>query len=381
MAEAITIPVEEEADDILQLEIDDFQAGQPDWVPNDGAPEVRLMRVFSLRFSVLLNVFTQVTTAIFRYFGESIARVPPIQATYATVDATFTLVDTVGHTIPAGLRVAINGDNDTSAIFEVLAETVVHSGSSTAVVSLKAQEEGSAFNDLSGSVTVLDPREWIQSIALLAATDGGGDAEEEAPYLKRLSKRLQRGADTIVTASDLEAALLEIPGVGRCLVLARYVPATESEAAQEDVPGAATAITTSAAGGDVSTPIREAIEAEIEENTVDGLQVHVINPTRTPITIAYTATSYPDWDPEAVRASADEAVSDYLSDATWGRLPSGEWQEDKLVRFGEIYAVLNGVQGLNHVTSVVINGLANTDHTLAGPGALPELTSVTGTVS
>jgi hypothetical protein len=385
MPEYITGGLEQSFPEILAGMFADFQARVPIWRPNPGAPEVVMMEVFALRHSVRLESDSAVLADIFTYYGSTVANVPFTEATAATVDATVTVGAeflTEAHVITAGLRVSIPDTTGEPVFFSVVADVALGIGVVSGTVTLIAQEPGAEGSGLTGTVTILDPRAWIQSIVLLSETAGGQDAEGAAIYRNRLVAKERRDSPTIITAIDAQEAILEVPGVGRCLILDNYVPATGGEAAKENVPGAFTAVISDASGANVSTPIKAQALAVVNAERLLDLEGFVINPTRTAVAVTFSFDVFPGWDPAAVKAGGEAAVTAYLSDATWGQVPgpagANDWQDELLVRYGEIYGVLNRVQGLNHVRSVQINSASNTDVALAGPGALPTLTSVVG---
>lgn len=386
MPSYITGGLESSFPEILAGMFADFQARVPEWSPKPGRPEVVLMEIIALRHSVRLDTDSQVLAAIFTYFGTTVAGVPFKDATPATVDATVTIDAehlTEAHTVPAGLRVSLLGSNEEPVVFEVVADVTLGIGVKEGVVSLIAQEPGAEGSGLSGPVTILDPRAWIQSIVLLSETAGGEDAEGEETYRDRLVAKERRDSPTIITPVDAQEAILEIPGVGRCLILDNYVPKLGEEPAKEGVPGAFTAVICDAAGANVSAPIKTEALAIVESERLLDLTGYVIDPTRTPVAITFDFDVFPGRDPAAVKAGGEAAVAQYLDNARWGLiagpLDQRDWVDELLVRYSEIYGVLNTVQGLNHVLSVEIDGVADTDAVLAGPGALPTLTSVVGT--
>jgi hypothetical protein len=386
MAEYVTGGLEQNFPEILAGMFADFQARVPTWRPNPGAPEVVMMEIFALRHAVRLESDSAVLASIFTYFGESVAGVPSKEATAATVDALVTIGEAFrgeAHTVPAGLRVSLVGLDGEPVVFEAIADVAVGIGVATVTVTLLAQEPGAEGSGLNGLVTIMDPRAWIQEVTLLSATAGGEDAEEEATYRNRLVAKERRDSPTIITAVDAQEAILEIPGVGRCLILDNYVPKAGAEPAKEGVPGAFTAVISDATGANVSAPIKAAALAIVEAERLLDLQGYVIDPTRTAVTVTFTFNVFPGWDPVAVKAGAEALVAAYFDNAKWGQVPgpagSQDWQDELLVRYSEIYGVLNTVQGLNHALSVQINGAADTNAALAGPGALPTLTSVVGT--
>ena len=374
------------AAEVLQEMIDEYQALVPGWVPYEGNPVTTLFAIQAQRDVVLLDMVANVKAQIFTEFGVSIGQVPFRAASYATVDATVTIGAAFTgepHTIPAGLRVQLPGSEEPAG-FQVAEDVTVSTGEATAVVTLRAEQAGSQASGLTGEVSILDPRQWIQGITLNSETAGGEDAESEAKYRDRLVRKERRDSDTIITAVDAEEAILEIPGIGRCLIIDNYVPKKGGEAAKTGVAGAFTAVVMDPAGADVSGTIKaEALALVVEAFRLLGLQGYIIDPTRTPIAVAYSFTTLPGWEQAAVKAAADAAVTAALSPPEWGLITNAagvqEWEEDLLVRYGELYGVLDNVDGLKDVNTLTINTLAHTDAALTGPGALPELTSVAGT--
>ena len=61
-------------------------------------------------------LFTLVSDSIFRYFGENLVNIPPIEGAYATALTTWTMLDDAGYTISAGTHVAYRLAGDKLAI-------------------------------------------------------------------------------------------------------------------------------------------------------------------------------------------------------------------------------------------------------------------------
>lgn len=392
----VTDRLKTDPNELLEEKIGRYQLLNPGWVPYDGSPEVRLMRVQSLDDAVLLDVASQVFTAIFRYYGRSVKRIAPLDATYAQADTTFTLTDT-GFTVPQGLRVSLDAGGGNSVLFQVLEDTFA--AGTTVTVPIRAVTAGSAASGIAAGATVqlIDDRTWIDSVALDTITTGGRDAETDTEYLDRLTRKLWLESDTIVDAQDAEDAILELDGVGRVLILDNYIPAAAAPgllagdesvdpevAAQTGVAGAVTGVAISADGSNVPSAVKTAAITTLEGDRLAGLSVYMIDPTRTDVAVTFKFTTYDGWDPVEVKAAGEAAITAALDDAAWGVSSTAggasDWVETTVVRYADLYAVLKpGVRGLAHVTELKINGSADTNLTISGPGALPNLTSVTGT--
>jgi hypothetical protein len=120
----------------------------------------------------------------------------------------------------------------------------------------------------------------------------------------------------------------------------------------------------------------------LDTNTVSFMQPWAIDPTYTTIDVVFAAVSKPGTDPAVVEAAAEQAVLDYLSPARWGLAGNYDgWTDKPVVRFQDVSAVIHGVPGIDHWTSITING-GTSDVTMTGPAALPDPDSTAaGTVS
>lgn len=395
MAEYLIDPLGEQAtnpDRLLDEKITRFQGLNPGWVPFDGAPEVALMADQAVDDSIILAVASQVATAIFRYYGQSVVNLAPQDATYAQADMTLTLTAT-GVTIPAGLRFSIDpGSNGDPVEFQTTSETVADS--TTETVQVQATNPGLAGSGIpAGSdVTIVDQRTWLTSAALATETTGGLDAEDDATYLGRLAGQLRRLSDTIVTRQDAEEALLDVPGIGRVLILDNQVPASDAsglrydgaapeETAQTDVAGAAWFVPIAEDGSNVPSGVMDAAIARLVADRLAGLSVYGTNPTRTDVTVTFKFLTAPGYDDETTAADGEAAITQALDPAIWGatnREGDPGWEDADTVYYADLYAALK-IPGILHVTELKINGDADTNLSLTGPGALPNLVSVTGT--
>ncbi len=114
--------------------------------------------------------------------------------------------------------------------------------------------------------------------------------------------------------------------------------------------------------------------------------VNVIGPRFKAIDVTWAATTYPGFDPAAVRDAGNAAIAAYLSPASWGIPPYGDvattggWLDELLVRRSEVSAALNQVDGLRFVDSLLLNG-ADADVALIGPAVLTQPGAIAGLVT
>jgi uncharacterized phage protein gp47/JayE len=324
----------------------------------------------------------QVPLAIFTYFGEAVLGVPALQAAQATGTATFTMVDIAGYTVPAGAQLDIDG-----VAFLTIDDLTVAAGSSSANTNIEAVDAGTQANDLTGAtVTLVAPTYvFVESVALSGTTAGGTDAEDPTDYADRLADELPTLSPKAILIGDFEALARRNPLVGRALAIDNYDPGPPIDAAAE---GHVTVAVHDTAGEALGSSPKADIAADLEANRVLNIAVHVIDPTYTTVDVSFTATAYDDFDAATVETAAEQAITDFLDPATWGRPPGGDataWINETTLRRNDLFGVLYDVEGIRHVTALTLalgGGAQDTaDVTLAGPAALPRAGAISGSVS
>jgi hypothetical protein len=149
------------------------------------------------------------------------------------------------------------------------------------------------------------------------------------------------------------------------------------------------------AGQAISTASKTALEQLYNGNgsTIPPMrevnfEVHVIDPEHTTIDVTFTAVAWGGYDPEAVEDAAVEAIQSYLDPAMWGQPLFGDerlWVNETTIRLGELYTVLNEVDGLRHVTALTFRkagGVLGTgDVVMDGPAPLPTSGTISAAVS
>lgn len=114
-----------------------------------------------------------------------------------------------------------------------------------------------------------------------------------------------------------------------------------------------------------------------------GFKAPVIDPTYTTIGCAFTFVARTGFDPVAVKAAAEDAVSAALSPSAWGGISGDErtWENERIVYAGRIYEVLYTVDGMQAVTSLTLSGgtASGADRLLPGVAPLTRAGSIVGT--
>ncbi len=380
MSDYVHVPVSGDAAAIKQAKVDDLEAAIPGLVVARGTLLDQLLEIESFEDAQAQELATDVRAAIFRYFGLKIRRIPPRDATQATGASTWTLADDDGHTIPAGTELTLTGSDGSRVAFTTVDDVTVPPGStvtSTGEVELIATVPGAAGTGLQAGAEIEDRLTWVQSITLPVPTTGGEDAESDENYLNRLADAPQ---PPYVRPVDFSRAARNMTGVARALPLDLYDADTDTA----DVGGHMTVAVMASNGGTVSTSNKDAVQLELDTNSITNLTVHVIDGTYNALTIVFAGVAHPGYDAGDVEARAEAALADFINPANWGLPPDGdqpEWIDTPTVRYQDLITVLNQVDGFDRYTTLTLNG-GTADVVMTGPAALPDPAStVSGTVT
>lgn len=384
MAEYITYPLETDPDVLVNDAYDYIKDKFPEWVPSEANFETWLLEAVSNMAADLRDIASAVPLAIFKYYGETIIGLPPIDAASASVDSTWTMVDNAGYTIEAGTLVGIPATGDELIAFEVSDDVTVDPGSTvtaTGEVTLRAVETGADGSGLTGTPDLIDSLNFVQSIALEGTTAGGVDEEEDTDYVARLVDDLRLLAPRPILPNDFTIFAREIAGVHRATSVDGYNPGDSSYNNDKMIAIAVIDETGAACGSGIKAEVDADLQARREVNFI----VNVMDPTYTDIDVNFAGKCYPEFDPQEVEDDAIAAVTSYLSPANWG-VPTTQgsdplaWYNDTKVRFLELAEVLNRVEGFWYITSLTVQG-AGTDVTLTGAIPLPQPDAITGAVT
>jgi uncharacterized phage protein gp47/JayE len=359
----------------------------PGWEPAEGSPETAMGEAMAIVAATIATLLKDEERDNYAGFGELILGLPRGAAGTATALTTWTLgANPDGYTIPAGSEAVwespISGD---PIAFATTGDYFVPAGQLVAAnIAVTALEPGEAANGCVGDATEFDDLDvGVANVTMPAESSGGSEEEPVEDYVNRVADRARRIRAIPVTADDYAAAALDIPEVDRAVAINLLDPANPpiAPAAPSSV-GHITVIPITAAGQPLTGPPLAALTASYA--TADrplAVQVHVIEPTYTELTIVVTVRVAPDADTPTVLAAVEAAVTEALDPKTWGLDESlgGRWRlpardVDKPVRAYDISTVADGVDGVAGVTAVTINGAASVD--LPGWAGLPDLLGV-----
>jgi hypothetical protein len=388
VAKFIDIEIETDPDALTLEQLEYLEANIPDFDASEGNLELWILRGGSRIAASIRDMIGDVPAAIFRKFGTDLLNLPPDENTPATITVDITFVDDGSYEIPAGTLVGVdNGSGvefpfqfpyDLSVEHDALVDPSVIEGAILEAV-LEEGAGGASGNGLNGTVTMVDGLDFIASIVVAVASSGGVDAETDEAYLDRLRTRLQLLSPRPILPRDFAIMAQDVDGVDRAVAIDLYNPSDIGTDYDRTVSIAS--IDTN--GDPVSVGIKANVVAYLESEREVNFNVYAIDPTYTTISFVYVGVCRPDADPAVVEAAIDAMLTDYVSPANWGRPSFGdarEWQLDDKVRYFEVITAINNVDGFDHLTSLTING-GTTDVTLTGAAPLPELGTITSTVS
>lgn len=498
MAEPIILPITTDPDEIAEIGLDYLEDAVPGWTRERADPAFQMIMTTARVIAEARDTASDVPPAIFRYQGEWLVGLPPVDAASAQTTATIVMVDNAGYTIDAGTPFEILTAGDESFVFLTSdAVTVLPGATTTATgeVGLVAETAGEDSSGLPDTSTIrsVDTITFIDSVTLEEDTSGGVAAETDDEYLARLVEEFRLFTPRPILPSDFAVLARRVLGVERALPLNLFSPAAvvnqqttlsitggppasgsfglnvsapfvegyatliawnatatnvrdalldmaglhlgDVTATGGPLPGtpvvltwagsmsgqtvtlavadstlsagtADVAITTAAVdgygvertitlavtdenGAAVASGVKTEVAALLNSLREVNFVVNVIDATYTSIDVEFDAVAYAGFDTNALRIEVEAVVAEYLSATEWGKPPSGgpssEWIDEPIVRYGELYQIVNAVEGVHYVTRLVLartgDDLMEQDVPLPGPAALPAAGTITGLVT
>lgn len=355
--------------DIVDTGLAAAQLNLPGWVPREGNTEVVLIESLALEISEAIVAINRLPGAVVAAL-LLLAGVDKDYGAAPTATATFFLGDTLGHTIPGGTRAYLVLDDGTTIAFLVEPPGVtVDPGDDSGTGSII----GDVFTDQANGIAIgtrlvmADPVPFIERVELATAVADGRSAETDDEWRDRGVARLSRLSDALVLPRHFEAAALERAEVARAVALDLW---DGSGGAPGDNPGHITVAVLGDGGAALSGPQKTAIEADLEERAVAILDVHVIDVTIEIVPVTVEMHPMDGYESADVIDAVEDAIAAYLDPLTW------QWGDT--IRLFEIVSLVDRVDGVDYVTSVLLDGLA-LDYDIASPANLPEAGTVTVT--
>lgn len=228
-----------------------------------------------------------------------------------------------------------------SQAFTVDEEATISGGAATAAVTAVAG--GAAGNVGAGTIIILGSAvSGVTGVTNASATTGGVDVEDEEVYRARLLRRAQR-ISTGGNQDDYNNWAEEVPGVG----LAKTIPLW-------DGPGTVKVLVVDEARTAAPGPLVTTVQEYIDGLRPIGHDVTVDAPMFTAIDVAATLTIAPGYNTADVEESVEAAITAYLFGLAFNEAYAAAVSND--VRYAVIVATIAGVDGVQDVTSVTVEG-------------------------
>ncbi|MBF84784.1 MAG: hypothetical protein CL489_10025 [Acidobacteria bacterium] len=336
----------------------------PHWTPRVGQIETTMMEATAFQTANLVNAANRLPAStvetLLKLYG--INRSNGVKAT-ATVTITFT--DTAGYTIPANTAMAYYGSDGSVFVYTLDDAAIVASGSASLTsVAVTAQAVGIGFNTPSNgsSLQLLATVPYVSSTVLSSKPSGGLDMETDTEYFTRATTTLAGYSSVMVTQDQLKSYVLtNYTGTvyrAKAYNMRRFsdrnmVTGGGSYAgyvllvvAGENVNGYSRSIedaTISAA--DIAT-----ISTAITAKTATGVTVEVHNAELVGIGVTAVVAKTASAASGTVMTAVQSGLQAYLDSDYWVL----NTENDRVVRVNEIVSLLDGIAGVEYVTSVVL---------------------------
>lgn len=382
MSGYIALPISREPSDAQDTMTEVLRSKWPSWRADPADPMTALRDAVSVLYSDAAEIASRVAEEVFRYYGRSLADVPPVTELAATGTVTITAQDDDGpYVVPEGLELEGRNELGEPVGFRVPAQAIIPNGDTTIDVAVEALLEGTGGNDITGPAEFSEYVDYLTGVVFVGTTEGGVDEEASDDYLDRLHEELKLSSPRPILPNDF-AVLARRFGAYRATVVDGLDPIAETTGNLATV----TLGMVDASGVPLGGALRDSILTLLAAMREVGWQVFGVDPTVTSVDVDYAATAYPDADPVAAKVAVDAAIAGYLSGLRWGsRDGTGEardWFNDDTVRWGEVYAVIQRIESIRLVDDLSLDGGAvGDDVTLPGYVPVPTLGTLTGAVS
>lgn len=397
MSPYIVLPIIRDPVEAEEQSQEVVRAQWPDWEPSDGDPFTILQRASAVMYADLSELATQMADEGFRYYGRTVAGVPPIDETPATGTVTFTAraASTTGYVVPEGTELTGTNASGELVAFHTLADAPIAAGATVSTsTAVEALEDGTQGNGVSGAGELTEYLDFLASVAFDAPTVNARDREGDEDYLNRLSDELAVPNPPVLPphfAVHAQRIALELTGVqARATAIDGLNPADGTTTNARYV-----AVALMAADGTLFDPtVLADVETQLSALREVNFETPVFAPTENRVQATFDAVVYPGWNPADVAQAGIDALTSYLSGATWGqREDTGqgtagpEWLNEPTVRYLEVAERLQRVEGLRYVNSLqtrLFGGAWGTaDLALTGYAPIPttQAGDVTGTAA
>ena len=353
-----------DAESLLNQIITYGRAIIPEWSPAAGEVEMMLAEVFAVGAADLASYINRLPGGILEAV-IALFDVERSDGVAATGTVQFTMVDTNGHTIPSGTNLVYTGGL-VPLVFTTDSDLVISSGDDTGSVAVTALTVGFAHNAVPSSATVqaISNTDYVSTVEFTSTNGatGGEDAETDEIFLERVTNTFSTYSSALVTPSQIRASVLDNfrATAYRCAVYdkERYLDRAVSSTTEH--PGyvlvaVASQNTTNSTGNFSDTTLSASeisdIRTHLEDRIPAGLQVDIMSAEVVSVSVTASVVTLNGSDTSVVETAINNALAAYFDPNVW------DWTKS-VVRVNEVISLIDGVTGVDYVSSVSLAGNA-----------------------
>lgn len=396
MTDYLDFQIETDPEVMAQLGYDELASRIPGWSPIVGEIDTALIQACALIASQVRASAGIVPIGVFRYVASQFGLTPRLGTAWAVL-VNFLWNDTAAHVIPAGTQWAIDAGGGDLRTFQNPADIVITTGmagetDNVVLISVDlAQDNSDVLATGLSNVQPIDAITFFINGLVTVDAFGGQQSETDAQFFERVIRRFQVQSAAPILPTDFATLALDILPIGsRAIAIDGY----DAIALTSNNPRTVTIVVLDPTGAAVSPTVKADVTAYVAGLREINWNVYCIDPVFFQISVKYTAHAVPGYAPSTVLTAANAAITAYLNPKNWGR-PAVETVTDwtllegyDKVRLGELYQVLNSVEGLAYVDTLFLKAgavLPTTevaDITLTGgPVVMPTMGALSGTVT
>ena len=215
------------------------------------------------------------------------------------------------------------------------------------------------------SITSLrSSRAFIDSCHNKEPAIGGADEETIDQAIERGPSQQLKTRDRAVTADDFETLSLQSsPAISRAKALALYDPSFPDS----QTPGAVSVITVPQGGGGLNQALRESLLDYLNQRRLVTCKVYVLDADYVSVDFDLTVVKSEKTDALLLSEKVQQAIIEFLHPEYGGEVKTAldyiegrskqrgsGWEFGRPVYLSEVYALLEGLSGIDHVEEIVL---------------------------
>ncbi|WP_026912332.1 hypothetical protein [Patulibacter minatonensis] len=247
-------------------------------------------------------------------------------------------------------------------------------------IPVRATDEGTDSNGLTGPVDPDQAYVWLNSMTLEGPTVDGTDGEDDDAFLNKTTTEMELNSSQVIVPGDFAGRIQSNPAVGGVSIVDLLDPAHPGV----ETANAMTAFVRDLAGEPLSSGAKTTIAADIASRRETNFGLFIADYTYTTVNVEMTVAAYPAYLGVA-QAQVVAALQQWLSPLSWAQPPEDVeaewWVPSKHVRLTEAVAVARSCEAIAYVVTGTpkIQGTA-ADLTLSGLAPLTRAGTMTVTV-